>query len=234
MLRVLDSFAGAGGFSLGFSMTNKCEVVGAIEIDDWAAETFRFNHPQAKVLVGDIQSYSEEALLQEFQLVKPDIILGGPPCQGFSIANRKAGDPTDPRNSLFTEFIRLGKIFSPRIMVLENVPNIVRARTHSGELVISIIKKELEAIGYSVEHMVLNATDYGVPQIRRRLFVVANRGDISRAFPPSTHCIDDSNLHLYETKLKCPTLWDAISDLPDVEARGGTFPITRPRLIGRA
>ena len=95
-MKVLDTFAGAGGFSLGFHLTGQCDVIGAIEYDQWAADTFKFNHTESTVIVGDIQQYSEEFLLETFK-DKPDIILGGPPCQGFSIANRKAGDPADPK-----------------------------------------------------------------------------------------------------------------------------------------
>jgi DNA (cytosine-5)-methyltransferase 1 len=220
-MTVLDTFAGAGGFSLGFYQTGAFEVVGAIEYDKWAAETFEYNHPDAKVLVGEIQLYSDDFLLSSFKK-KPDIILGGPPCQGFSIANKKSGDPTDPRNSLFTEFVRMGKIFEPKLMVMENVPNLVKARTSSKELVIDIIKKSLEELGYHVYHSILNATDYGVPQIRKRLFVVASDVPLENPFPRPTHSISGANMTLFGDLLKpTPTLWEAISDLPQIEACQG-------------
>lgn len=88
---------------MGFQLAGY-EVIGAIELDEWAAETFKFNHPNANVLIGDITSFSDEVILNTFE--QPDVILGGPPCQGFSICTKNAGDPTDPRNSLFTEMIR--------------------------------------------------------------------------------------------------------------------------------
>jgi len=220
-MNVLDSFAGAGGFSMGFSMLPQYRVVGGIEMDKWAAETFALNHPEATTLVGPIQSFSDKKLKASFT-ERPDIILGGPPCQGFSIANRNAGDAKDPRNSLFKEFVRLGRVFEPEIMIMENVPNLVKARTHDGELVIDIIERELRALGYHVRHTILHATDYGVPQIRKRLVVMASARPMENPFPSATHYVEGSQQTLGNHTLeKCPTLWDAISDLPERDACEG-------------
>jgi len=220
-MKVLDTFAGAGGFSLGFELSGEYEIIGGIEYDKWAAETFQYNHPNAKVLVGDIQQYSRKVFENTFS-EKPDIILGGPPCQGFSICNKNAGDPKDPRNSLFTEFIRLGKTFDPEVMIMENVPNIIKAKTGDKRLVLEIIKKELEQLGYYTYHSILNATDYGVPQIRKRLAVIASKQELTNPFPFPTHSVNSATQTLFNDSLKkCPTLWDAISDLPDIEAREG-------------
>lgn len=220
-LKVLDTFAGAGGFSLGFELSGKYEIIGGIEYDKWAAETFQFNHKNSTVLVGDIQSFSDEFLLNAFK-EKPDIILGGPPCQGYSICNKNAGDPKDPRNSLFNEFIRLGRIFQPQVMIMENVPNIIKATTSKKRLVIDIIKEELENLGYFTYHTILSATDYGVPQIRKRLVVIASKIELDKPFPLPTHSLNGSQKNLFSEGLKkCPTLWDAISDMPEIEAREG-------------
>lgn len=214
-MKVLDLFAGAGGFSLGFRLAGY-EIIGAIELDDWAAETFKFNHPDADVLIGDITSFSDKFILDTFE--KPDIILGGPPCQGFSICTKNAGDPADPRNSLFTEMIRFGKLFSPKCIIIENVPNLLKAKTESGSMVIDIIISELEMIGYHVDYDILDATSFGVPQIRKRLVIAASKSKLSQTFPLPTHTCEDQNTSL----LKTPTLWDAISDLPVIEAREGS------------
>ncbi len=220
-MKVLDTFAGAGGFSLGFDLTGNYDIIGAIEYDKWAAETFKFNHPNSTVLVGDIQQYDKNFLLKKFK-DKPDIILGGPPCQGYSIANRKAGDPADPRNSLFKEFVRLGEIFQPKVMIMENVPNLIKARTHDKKLVINIIIKELRDLGYHVYHTILSATDFGVPQIRRRLVVIASQEHLDNPFPEATHSTEPSTVSLFGSQLlKTPTLWDAISDLPLIKACEG-------------
>jgi DNA (cytosine-5)-methyltransferase 1 len=222
-MKVLDLFAGAGGFSLGFQNAGY-KAVGAIELDSWACETLRFNHPDMEVLQGDISTFSDKKILETFGPLKPDVIVGGPPCQGFSICNKNAGDAKDPRNSLFVEFLRVGKLLSPTLMIMENVPNLLKARTQSGEPVIDIIKSEMADLGYHVYHDVLEATSFGVPQIRKRLFVVACKHSLQTPFPAPTHVWSDSNQVSFTTRglKKCPTLWEAISDLPKVEPRGGS------------
>lgn len=218
-IKVFDVFSGAGGFSCGFEMAG-CEVIGAIEHDKWAADTFKYNHPHAKMLLGDIETFSAETLKE--QIEQPDIIIGGPPCQGFSICVKNAGDPKDPRNSLFVEFIRMAKIFSPKVMVMENVPNIIRAKTKSGIRVVDIIQQEFEKMNYHVYYDVLNASDYGVPQMRQRFVLIAASQELSKPFPTKTHFVEGTDQE-YTTRLKkCPTLWEAISDLPDIEAREGS------------
>jgi DNA (cytosine-5)-methyltransferase 1 len=219
-MKVLDTFAGAGGFSLGFELTGNYEIIGAIEHDLWVADTFKYNHPNSTVLVGDIQQFNRDFLFNTFE--KPDIILGGPPCQGFSIANKNGGDPSDPRNSLFKEFIRLGEVFEPEIMIMENVPNLVKALTHDKKPVIDIIIRELKNLGYYVYHNILSATDYGVPQIRKRLVIIASKKVLNNPFPEPTHTTGSISYSLFGNGLNStPTLWDAISDLPQIEARRG-------------
>ena len=230
MLKILDTFAGAGGFSLGFEMAG-CRVVGAIERDKWASETFQANHPGATILTSEIELVSDDQLLDAFGADNPDVVLGGPPCQGFSICNKNAGDPKDPRNSLFNEFLRVVRLFEPQFAVMENVPNLLKARTHDKEHVLDIIRAELEGLGYYVYPKVLEAVDFGVPQIRKRLFVLASQEPLDNPFPSSTHTTvtSESSRHpsLFdnggsaEGLLKTPTLWEAISDLPVIEAREG-------------
>ena len=217
---VLDTFAGAGGFSLGFELAG-AKVVGAIEMDSWACETFKFNHPNATVMQGDITAVTDEQIIETFSKFEPDIILGGPPCQGFSICNKNSGDPKDPKNSLFREFVRIGRLLKPQVMIMENVPNLIKAKTDSKEFVIDIIESELRGLGFHVEHRILEATDYGVPQIRRRLVVIATRIKLLNPFPEKTHTTMASPDLAEIGFLKCPTLWDAISDLPQIEARQG-------------
>jgi len=217
---VLDTFAGAGGFSLGFQLAG-AKVIGAIEIDQWASETFKFNHPDAIVMQNDITEMTDKHLLDTFGDDRPDIILGGPPCQGFSICNKKNGDHKDLRNSLFEEFIRVGRLLEPQVMIMENVPNLIKARTASHELVIDIITSELRKIGYHVDCKILEATDYGIPQIRKRLFVVASRTKLAVPFPEKTHTTMRSPYFMEAHLGICPTLWDAISDLPKIDAREG-------------
>lgn len=232
-LKVFDVFSGAGGFSLGFEMAG-CEVTAAIEHDKWAADTFSYNHPNTKMLLGDIESFDDEYLKSVLK-DKPDIIIGGPPCQGFSICVKNAGDSKDPRNSLFIEYIRMAKIFEPQVLVMENVPNIIKAKTASGEKVIDIIKQEFENLGYNVYYKILTASDYGIPQMRQRFILIASKKELVVPFPAKTHYINEmvidndgqkpqqiNMFDIEEFKMKrCPTLWEAISDLPDIEAREG-------------
>lgn len=221
VLKILDTFSGAGGFSLGFHLAGQ-KIIGAIEIDKWAAETFAENHREAKMMIGDIRHFDNEHIKELFGNDKPNLILGGPPCQGFSISNRKSGDPSDPRNSLFIEFLRAGKIFEPDYMILENVPNIVKAKTQHGDFVVNIINHELRNMGYHVYHKTLEATDYGVPQIRRRFFVLASSHPLEQPFPAPTHNVFHGEENLFGSDLdQCPCLWDSISDLPDIEACEG-------------
>ena len=220
--RVLDTFAGAGGFSLGFHLSGYYDIVGAIEMDEWAASTFKYNHPEANVLVKSITEVSDEELKEQFKDI--DFMLGGPPCQGFSICGKNPGDPKDPRNSLFKEFIRAARVLSPKVVVMENVPNLVKARTESKELVINIIKKELEDLGYKVDYTILEATNYGVPQIRKRLVIIGSKKELKEYFPAPTHTANPEGTgSLFGGTLKkCPTLWEAISDLPAIEACEGS------------
>lgn len=222
-MKILDTFAGAGGFSLGFEMAS-CAITGAIEMDRWASDSFKHNHPKANVVCSDITKLSDESILERFSEDKPDIILGGPPCQGFSICNKNSGDSKDPRNSLFEEFLRIGKLLKPNIMIMENVPNLVKAKTSNKKKVINIICSKLEKMGFYVYYDILEATDYGIPQIRKRLFVIASKKPLKTPFPePTHHIVDSKQLDLFTTNLKkCPNLWDAISDLPDIEARQGS------------
>ncbi|WP_279068610.1 DNA cytosine methyltransferase [Intestinimonas butyriciproducens] len=221
---VFDVFSGAGGFSLGFEMAG-CSIVAAVEKDKWAADTFMFNHPSTKMLLGDIESFDNDFLKKSIS--KPDIIIGGPPCQGFSVCRKNAGDPKDPRNSLFTEFLRMAQIFSPKVMVMENVPNIIKAKTKNGENVVDIIEKEFAQLGYFVYYKILSASDYGVPQLRQRFILIASKQKLQNPFPLQTYYVADNLSYDEEEKMKsaglikCPTLWEAISDLPDIEAREG-------------
>jgi len=221
IMNVLDLFAGAGGFSLGFQLA-EFNVIGAVEMDKWAAETFQYNHPMSNVLVGDITSFSDDEILSTFNGNRPDIILGGPPCQGFSICVKNSGDPSDPRNSLFTQMVRFGKLFSPCVIVMENVPNLLKAKTESGDRVIDIIKEEFERLGYNVYIDVLEATSFGVPQIRKRLFLVASKTKLKKPFPSATHAVEQSLFSMMDSLKDTPTLWDAISDLPVIDACEGS------------
>lgn len=148
---VIDLFAGAGGFSLGFRHAGY-NIHAAIEIDKWACQTFQYNFPETKVIQMDIQNIKTD-YIKKLINVKPDIIIGGPPCQGFSVSvpggpgNR---DPKDPRNTLFMEFIRFLNILQPKAFIIENVKGLLTSKNQSKELVINIIEDKLIECNYIV------------------------------------------------------------------------------------
>lgn len=218
---MLDVFSGAGGFSCGFHLSGDYNIVGAIELDEWASETFEYNHKGSTVVNADITTLTNSEIISKFGN-KVDVIVGGPPCQGYSICNKDAGDPKDPRNTLFNEFLRVTSLLDPEIVIMENVPNLLKAKTESKDFVIEIIKKELEKLGYYVYYDVLEAIKYGVPQIRKRLVVIGSKSKLDNPFPLPTHK-DGSKPDIFSSHLSdYVSLWDAISDLPEIDAREGS------------
>jgi DNA (cytosine-5)-methyltransferase 1 len=190
-------------------------------MDEWAAQTFNHNHPLSKVLVGDITTFSDHDITTSFVDKAPDVILGGPPCQGYSICLKNAGDPKDPRNSLFAEMIRFGRLFAPSFIIMENVPNILKATNASGQKIIDLIQSEFRNIGYNVYYKVLEATSFGIPQIRKRLFVIASKILMPNPFPKPTHSVKPNLFTNIDSMKITPTLWQAISDLPIIDACEG-------------
>lgn len=210
MPRAVDLFAGAGGFSLGASMAG-FEVTHAIEVDKWACDTLAANHRETRVIQGDVTAFDEGWITRNIDKY-PDLLIGGPPCQGFSHAAVGRQDPKDPRNSLFRDFVRFARVLEPQQVVMENVPGLLRAKTAAGEPVAEIVVAELEALGYNVSVLTLNAHEHGLPQIRRRVFFVASTSAVPSTVPPS-HGEPD----LLHTVDPFVTLRDAISDLPRVD-----------------
>jgi DNA (cytosine-5)-methyltransferase 1 len=227
-LNVIDLFAGAGGFGLGFHLAGY-NVALSLEIDDWAAETLSYNDPKMKVVKDDIRHYKTPNEVKAICPISPHIIIGGPPCQGFSIAGPAQKDPKDPRNSLFKDFARWVEFLTPQVFVMENVKGLLARRNAKGEKVINIIKRSFTSLGYSVEIWLLNAAEYGVPQIRERIFIVGNRLDMDRiGEPPKIRALSNGKVMGPQIELfhdeglsSAISLWEAISDLPELEAGEG-------------
>ena len=165
----IDIFSGAGGLSLGAEMAG-IQVKCAIEKNESAVETFKNNHKKAHVFSSDIQAISSEDVLNHAK--NTFIIMGGPPCQGFSLSNTRTRNMDNPNNMLFTEFVRLVKDIQPKWFLFENVWGITNI--NNGE-VMNHIKSCFEELGYKVVACVLKASNYGVPQNRERFFMVGNR-----------------------------------------------------------
>ncbi len=219
---VVDLFAGAGGFSLGFASAG-FRVTHALEVDAWAAETYGANFPSTTLLVRDIQEISDAEIGATIQTT-PTVLLGGPPCQGFSHSNVNNKDPKDPRNSLFRDYMRFVARLKPEVCLVENVKGLLTTKTDQGSLVIDVILREFEALNYTPEFRVLNAVEFGAPQFRERLFIVATRNSsagVKFKWPIPTHVARTSTFQpvLFEGNSNIRpfvTLWDAIRDLPQI------------------
>lgn len=172
---LLDLFAGSGGMSLGFEQAGFRSSL-AVDNSSDALKTFAENRRVSNVLVADLMEVGAEEVAEKAGSV--DVVVGGPPCQGFSISGRR--DPKDPRNILYQRFVDVVRYSKPTIFVMENVPNM--ASMGSGAILRAAVG-EFEDLGYSVAAKVLVASDYGVPQNRRRLFVVGVRGRSEFTFP---------------------------------------------------
>ena len=184
----VDLFAGAGGFGLGFQMSGFYRPLCSIEKDLWAVETLRANNEHT-IIHSDIAAVSSNASINHLCNNKPDIIIGGPPCQGFSIAGKR--DPNDPRNSLFRYYVKWVSVLTPKVFVMENVVGLLTRKNADGENVIDIIKNAFIEIGYNCQVWVLNAASYGVPQMRQRVFIVGNQYKQELMPPIPTHSIEN-------------------------------------------
>lgn len=223
-LRVLDLFAGAGGFGLGFKLSNKFKLICSLEVDNWAVETLTANNDDGhKIIHDNIQHFQTAEEILAACPSKPDVIIGGPPCQGFSVAG-PAKDPKDPRNSLFRNFIQWVTVLEPKVFVMENVRGLLTRKNEVGEKVIEIIKADFRSLGYTVTVWELNAANYGVPQNRERIFIVGNKLGIEMSEPPITHYLPTEKKLLNgnaRTLKPAVNVQKAIDDLPKLRAGEG-------------
>lgn len=205
-LTMLDLFCGAGGFAVGASWAGFQSVLGIDHLEP-AMSTWTYNHPNAIGCLGDIKQIDPEyikELLASKGVHTINLITGGVPCQGFSRANRKHND-NDERNFLFLEYMRFVKVFMPDYIILENVSGM---RSTAGGHFEEQIKDTMEELGYTVTVRLVNAADYGVPQIRQRLLFVGVKNN-SGLFAP--YIFPDGAF-----KGNHRTVEDAISDLPEL------------------
>lgn len=215
-LSFIDLFAGAGGISEGFIM-NGFHLVSANEIEKNYFETYKFNHKQyvkdeENFILGDVTNMEiKQRIIDTAHNKKIGVIVGGPPCQGFSTAGWR--DPNDKRNQLFKEFVAIVKEIRPEFFVLENVLGILTMR--GGEAVKEIVESFCE-IGYNVNKPIrLNAEDFGVPQRRRRVVIIGSLKKFDIIQPKPMFSDADSSLP------KIITVREAIGSLPPIKAGGG-------------
>ena len=173
MLNVIDLFCGCGGLSLGFKLAGY-NIVGGVDVNKEAIETFNFNFSNAKGICFDLLKMDSDNIVKAFgDLKKIDVIIGGPPCQGFSSANRYKKEEEDDRNKLFFEFVKFVDLAEPKAIVIENVRGIV---TNNNGYAKDRIYEIFESRGYNVNHQILDASLYGVPQKRLRNFFIITKG----------------------------------------------------------
>jgi DNA (cytosine-5)-methyltransferase 1 len=202
--RVIDLFSGCGGMSYGFEQTGRFDI--AAGIDNWqdSLVTFSNNHKSAAVLNLDLANF-QPLDIERITGGDIDVIIGGPPCQGFSISGKR--DPNDPRNKLYSGFVKTVEHFQPKAFILENVPNLVSME--KGRIKDRIIA-DFSELGYEVKYKILLASNYGVPQNRRRVVFVGVKEGGNFEFPDPVYV---DNKH---------TCFDALSDLPEETVGDGT------------
>lgn len=204
--RILDLFCGAGGMSYGMHLNPHFKTVVALDINDKLSITLKQNMPDVHVIVGDIKTQEvKDEVIEQSVKQRVNMIIGGPPCQGYSMKGKKLG-LNDPRNFLFIEYLKLVEKLQPDVFVIENVKTLLS--TSKGwfrDEIISAITK----LGYNVDVGVMKASDYGVPQTRERtIFICCKNKKIELPLP---------------TCNKPVTVRDAISDLAYLESGEGAF-----------
>lgn len=223
MFRVLDLFCGCGGMSWGLQKAGM-EIVAGIDIDAIALKTFRLNHPSAIGSCVDISTTSPSAWFNKIGLDihSIDCVVGGPPCQGFSKnVPRSQRTWDDERNLLVKVFLDFIRLIRPKIVIMENVAEMING---FGRKFTDEIRSILIELGYSVDVQRLNAADYGVPQVRRRAFFFASR-IFEVSVPKQTHFASNGAASMFssEENNHIP-VWDAIGDLPALENGEGFDP----------
>ncbi|HFR3265715.1 DNA cytosine methyltransferase [Streptococcus suis] len=200
--RVISLFSGAGGMDLGFEKAG-FEIAYANDIMPEAVNTYNKNFSHQSVLA-DITTVKSEELPDDI-----DVVIGGFPCQGFSIANKNR-NTEDKRNFLYLEMLRIIKDKKPKFFLAENVKGILSLGKGK---VIQMIIKDFESIGYKVDYKLVNAAEYGVPQARERVLIMGNRIGAENKFPETTHSLTGENL-LMPQAITTETAIGWLSDVP--------------------
>ncbi|EOU1841909.1 DNA cytosine methyltransferase [Clostridium perfringens] len=213
MYSILDLFAGCGGLALGFKENGNFEIKLANDIWEPAMQTYCFNNKEVEFILGDIKDLDECILNKKFK-TGVDVIIGGPPCQGFSMCGTR--DINDNRNTLFYEYARIVKLTRPYIFVMENVKGLLSMKNKENKLVIEAIYDEFKKLGYNIKHKVLNAKYYGVPQARERVIIVGTREDLPNNYEYPDKVLNDDNIY---------TVKDALESLPNIDSENGELEI---------
>lgn len=209
-LTVADLFCGVGGFSKGFEEAG-FKISFGVDLWNVALETFKHAHKNTEGILYDLTKL-DNSFLKKYQN-KIDVVIAGPPCQGFSMSGKR--DSRDERNTMYEAVARSVSVINPKVVLLENVVGLLSMKSSKGNLIKELIIKRFEELGYEVEYKVLDASDYGVPQTRKRvIFICSKIGKIS--FPKITHA-DNPSVTLDGIHMKKKvTVNDALGNIPDV------------------
>lgn len=215
--KAIALFSGCGGLSLGFAAEG-FKLLGHVEIERSANRIYEDNFPDSVLLGENICTISDEEMRNWiFQYGDIDILIGGPPCQGFSLAGKR--DPEDIRNQLYQYYVHMVSVLRPKIFVMENVRLLTSMKNTGGQLFIDCITKSFSDAGYSISRRELNACDYGVPQSRERVIVIGIRKDLNKRFIfPEGEYTDDNQGNLLFSPKRRLTFRDAAVDLEELES----------------
>jgi len=225
-LNVYSLFTGAGGFDIGFKETG-FKIIGASDIWEESRKTMNNNFPDIPFLCKDIRTLAVNEILKSTHGIRPDVIIGGPPCQGFSVMGDK--NSADPRNTLFESYVRIVDDLKPKCFVFENVKGL---KTMFGGRYLKMVVKSFADIGYDIHLKVLDAIDYGVPQTRQRVIIFGTKLNTEFNFP-------QKNLTSHGNLLSYSNVGEAINDLQDkgievsnhIPLKHGEIVIERYKLI---
>ena len=238
--KVISLFSGAGGMDIGFEEAG-FDITVAVESDSSCCNTLRTNRPNLPVIEKDICMVTSSEILDTAKLkpLEAALVIGGPPCQSFSLAGKRMG-LNDKRGMLVLEFARIVRDTLPCAFVMENVKGM--ANWEKGKAIEAIKDEFLQPIyfdgcnyQYEITYGVLNASGFGVPQHRERLFLVGNRLGKRFNFPDYTHgMVDDVEPKLFVNHLKpFATTWDAIGNLPPCDEPSETAKRVSQTIKGR-
>lgn len=238
MYKILDLFAGIGGLSYGFEIMKPnnetaFDLVCAVEIDKYACDTLKTNLERRNLDPSVVlQADLTDPLTHEHIMKKcrdgVDVIVGGPPCQSFSYIGARSARMSvrkkwadDPRDQLYVEYVSLVRELNPSFLVFENVKGILTKKDPHDERYIDLVVQSIHECGYSTrikgesrDYLMLNAADFGVPQTRERVFILANNLGLETEAPSMTHSFNGE----VPSTQPWVTLWEALGDLPPVQA----------------
>lgn len=240
-LKVISLFSGAGGMDIGFVKAG-FELAVAVEQDPSCCNTLRKNRPNLTVLEGDVSKIETKEILSKGKLkpLEAALVVGGPPCQSFSLAGKRMG-LEDSRGMLVLEFVRVVHESLPKAFVMENVKGMLNwEKGKAIDAILNEFKEPIEFNGkkyqYNVTYKVLNAVNYGVPQQRERLFIVGNRLEIDFKFPKPTHqsAKDSKKVNLFDEQLiPASSAWDAFGKLAPADEPSETAKRVSQSIKGR-